>query len=213
MAAGFQSNIISRWSTLIENLQASPMEFYASVEKAIERRQVPGASTSRVDWHEAGPLSAKREYLRVSRERLMFDICGAPFGTGFFVSSWLSQVPFRFEIWQIIAGIIVAAVLAERAGFFLFLFLLVAIFIVFRAIASRGSQNLNLKILGTPILGPIYEILFRPITYYKLDNESMFQAAIHNSVMEIVDEITKAKGLRLLSELERKPVLKEFSLR
>jgi hypothetical protein len=210
MAAGFQSNIISRWSTLIENLQASPMEFYASVEKAIEKRQVPGASTSRVDWHEGGPLSAKREYLRVSREKLVFDICGAPFGTGFFVSSWLSEAPFRFEIWQIIAGIIVAAILGRIAGFFLFLFVLAAIFIVFRSIASRGSQDLNLKILGIPIIGPIYEILFRPITYYKLDTESMFQQAIHNSVMEVVDEITKAKGLRLLSELERKPILKEF---
>ena len=209
MAAGFQTNFISQWSTLIENLQASPMEFYASVEKAIERRQVPGASTSRVDWHEAGPLSAKREYLRVSRERLMFDICGAPFGTGFFVSSWLSQV-FRFEIWQIIVGLIVAAILGRIAGFFLFFFAVAAIFIVFRSIASRGSQDLNLKILGTPIIGPVYEILFRPITYYKLDTESMFQAAIHNSVMEVVDEITKAKGLRLLSEIERKPILKEF---
>jgi hypothetical protein len=81
------------WSTLIENLQASPKEFFASVEKQIDRRRVPAMEYSRVDWKEGGLFSAEREYLRVSRERnVLADICAAPYGTGFFVSWWLAEL-------------------------------------------------------------------------------------------------------------------------
>jgi hypothetical protein len=40
----------------------------------------------------SGLLSAKREYLHVRRGKLAFDICGAPFGTGFFLSCWLAEM-------------------------------------------------------------------------------------------------------------------------
>src|SRR3989344_80720 len=83
--------VMSHWSNLIENLQASPLEFYGLVECAIRNRNIPEASTSRVDWQEGGLLSAKREYLRVSRGKNIFDVCGAPFGNGFFVSWWLGE--------------------------------------------------------------------------------------------------------------------------
>ena len=47
-----------------------------------------------------GILSAKREYLRVRRKELAYDICGAPFGNGFFFSSWLGEVPSLF--WRMV---------------------------------------------------------------------------------------------------------------
>jgi len=78
---------------LFEGLQASPQEFFAAVEKAIEAREVPDAKRSRIDWKEGGILSAKREYLRTKRKEFAFDICGAPFGNGFFVSWWLGEIP------------------------------------------------------------------------------------------------------------------------
>src|SRR5688572_29442528 len=83
--------VVSHWYHLIEGLGASPLEFYASVEQAIERRQIPDSGRSRIDYREGGLLSAKREYLRVRRKEYTFDICGAPFGTGFFVSWWLVE--------------------------------------------------------------------------------------------------------------------------
>jgi hypothetical protein len=85
------TTILAHWSILIEALQASPMDFYAQVEAALERRQVPDTKRSRVDWREGGILSAKREYLRVQRREHIVDICGAPFGTGFFFSWWLGE--------------------------------------------------------------------------------------------------------------------------
>lgn len=87
------THIMSHWNTMIEGLQVTPSEFFTSVEKEIERRETPDTKFSRIDWREGGLMSAKREYLRVRRKELAFDICGAPFGNGFFVSWWLGEVP------------------------------------------------------------------------------------------------------------------------
>lgn len=86
------SEVLSHWFNLIEGLQASPMEFYASVEAAVQKRQIADVRLSRVDWKEAGLFSAKREYLRVRWKEYLFDICGAPYGGGFFVSWWLGEL-------------------------------------------------------------------------------------------------------------------------
>jgi len=87
------TDVISHWSTLIENFNTSPQGFYSEVTKAIERRQLPKARIDRISFKESHLLSAKREYLRVSCRDFYFAICGAPFGTGFFVSYWLLEPP------------------------------------------------------------------------------------------------------------------------
>lgn len=109
-------------------------------------------------------FSAKREYLRVRRKEHLFDVCAAPFGTGFFFSWWLG----------------------ESVGFFWQLILLI------------------------PFLGQILVRLFRKETYYKIDTAMMFQGAVHSAVLEVIDEITNTKGLRALSEAERKPILTDL---
>src|SRR2546425_2752428 len=55
------------------------------------RSQLPETALAKVEWSEGGIFSAKREYLRIERKELIFDICGAPFGRGFFVSWWLAR--------------------------------------------------------------------------------------------------------------------------
>lgn len=86
--------VISSWSTLIENFQTSPQIFYAEVTKALETRQMPNAKIDRIAFRESHLLSAQREYLRIScKNDFYFAICGAPFGTGFFVSWWLLEPP------------------------------------------------------------------------------------------------------------------------
>src|ERR1700678_3776704 len=86
-------SVLAQWSALVEGLQWSPKEFYGAVEQALQRRQLPDIFLSRVSYSEGGLFSAKREYLRVTRKEHIFDICGAPFGTGFFFSSWLGERP------------------------------------------------------------------------------------------------------------------------
>lgn len=154
MAKGRNLVIFSNWYQLLEGVQASPREFYASIESALSARKIPSAETSRIDWHEGGILSAKREYLRVTRKPHIFDICGAPFGTGFFVSWWLGELP-----------------------------------------GCLASVPFISRLVGRD-------------TYYQIDTELMFQEAVHRAVLQAVDGLTSTKGIRLLSESERKPILR-----
>ena len=88
------TEVISHWSTLIENFNMSPQGFYNAVTVALEKRQMPNARIDRISFKESHLLSAKREYLRIScKNDFYFAVCGAPFGTGFFVSWWLLQPP------------------------------------------------------------------------------------------------------------------------
>src|SRR5713226_4848213 len=93
-----QANVISHWHQLIENFQTSALMFYQSVETALQARAVPELHSTRVEHQESGLASAKRQYLRMHRGKHAFDICAAPFGTGFFVSWWLTEPPLPFGI-------------------------------------------------------------------------------------------------------------------
>jgi hypothetical protein len=167
MARAAPAFVISHFYHLLEGLQTSPKGFYAAVERSIRSRQIPDTRTSRVDWKEGGLLSARREYLRVRRKKLIFDICAAPFGPSFFFSWWLGELP---------------------------------------------SPIIGL-LMGIPFLGVLIERWVRPKTYYQMDTALMFQEAVHAAVMEVVDQFSKAQGLRILSPLERKPILREFARR
>lgn len=160
------TEVLSSWSTLIENFQASPQAFYAEVTNALEKRQMPNARIDRISFKESHLLSANREYLRIScKNDFYFAVCGAPFGTGFFVSWWLLEPP---------AGC------------------LVTMFADF------------------PFLSAIARALVKPWTFYRIDTAKMFQTATHSAVLEVIDSITTTTGIRGLTEIERKPVMREL---
>lgn len=159
---------ISHWSTLVENFNTSTKDFYTSVEQNVKTRQLPDVNLSRVDWKEGGMFSASREYLRIKRKKLIFDVCGAPYGNGFFVSWWLAAKPDG--LWALAMGIPIVC----WPAYFLYKF----------------SETAD--------------------TYYQRDTTSMFQTAIHQSVLQAVDEMTSANGVRQLTELERKPIMREL---
>jgi hypothetical protein len=99
-------DVFSHWYHWFEGLESSPNDFYNSIAEALERRSIPDAENFRVEWREGGIFSAKREYLRVTRQEFIFDVCGAPFGNGFFISSWLGKKPsFLIETFGEIAVI------------------------------------------------------------------------------------------------------------
>lgn len=84
---------LSHWHQMIDGLNHSPQEFYAVIEQRIRDRELPETQVGRVIFRERGLLSNRREYLRVMRASLVFDICGAPFGkNAFFVSYWLGDL-------------------------------------------------------------------------------------------------------------------------
>jgi len=77
----------------MEGMHGSPKQLYAAINAAVERREIPDCKVSRVLWREGGLFTAKRIYLRAKRGEDLVDICGAPFGNGFFASSWLCTPP------------------------------------------------------------------------------------------------------------------------
>lgn len=158
------NHVFSHWFTTIEGFAASPSDFYKAVESAIAVRQIPDLKTNEITCNEGGLLSAKRVYLRVIRKGKIFDICGAPFGSGFFVSWWLGDKP---------PGLL---------------------------------QQIAVYVAPLPVVG----VLFRGMvsdTYFQIDTMLMFQQAVHAAVTDAIDGMAQAKGLRTLSDLEKKPIL------
>src|SRR5437588_7559438 len=97
-----KADVIRHWYTLIPGFISSTQEFYTSVENELKTRQVPGLEISRVDFSEGGLLSDKRTYLRMIRERLVFDVCAAPFGTAYFFSCRFAEIPAVVQLWQLL---------------------------------------------------------------------------------------------------------------
>jgi hypothetical protein len=206
----------AHWAHLYEGLQASTLDFYAQVEAAVAIRSIRDAVIERIEYSEGGALSDKRQYLRVRRRRDVFDICGAPFGNGFFVSWWLAEnrpaLPSVAAILVVLGYMAVAGWFIKSVGYFagpaLLLFLVpLALFIMSRL----GNQDADDFIMSLPLVGSLYLRFFRPITYYRIDTSEMFQQAVQSAVMEVIDQVTSAKGIRALTELERKPVLTKFA--
>jgi len=179
------SSVLSHWHKLFEGFQESPQRVYGLLEEAIDKRKIPDVNVSRISYPEAGALSARREYLRVRRREHIFDICAAPFGTGFFVSWWLGEPRAFFWLFAIII-----VVLIETIG-----------------LAIRLPWWLPLGIGLTIVV--LWRLSLRP-TYYRLDTALMFQDSVHSAVLEVIDQVTEGKGIKMLSELEKKPILSDL---
>jgi hypothetical protein len=81
------------------------------------------------------------------------------------------------------------------------------LFIVFVWFMNNAFDGWDDFLVDLPIVGTLYQVLFRPATFYKIDTALMFQQSVHSAVMEVLDEMATAKGVRALTELERKPVM------
>jgi hypothetical protein len=71
----------------------SAEEFYQSVQEAITKREIPDVRFSRVKYSQGGLFSDSREYLHIVKGEFVYDVCAAPYGTGFFVSLWYVEKP------------------------------------------------------------------------------------------------------------------------
>ena len=149
--------VLSHWRTFSPNFNMSSQEFYANVRKALEARKYPAISIEEVSYSEGGLHTAKRAYLRVRRENLVFDICAAPFGVDFLFSWWLAELAPTFAIlWgcaSVIAVPIVLAVAVNYLGFWKGLFIgSAAVAFVMWFIGNLAPRNgLYLELLeGSP---------------------------------------------------------------
>lgn len=216
--------VISSWRVLFDDFNTSSIAFYNSVITALKRREVPDIVYEKVEWNESGVLSAKRLYLRVRRGHLMFDICAAPFGKGFFISWWLAGPAPAFGLLLLLGflvigvapgfvGAIVTAVLRQALlGSALSMIALICspVALLF-LVNTGGNPAIEQAVLALPIIGPLYRALFNPYSYFRQDTAAMFQESVRAAVNEAIDGLTQRQGLRALSPEERIPRLRDLA--
>ena len=213
-----KAEVLNHWYSLVPGFTNSSHSFYASIEAELKDREVPGLETSRVEFSEGGLLSAKREYLRMTRERLVFDICAAPFGTSYFFSCRFAELPSKVNpgaIAVLLFGFLALLVFSFAfLGFWLSLLLwptvLACTAYTLRNAVSLGLTDLDAWLIKQPLFGPLYEHFFRKETYYRLDTRLMYMDTVNEVVKAKVEEVTGAKGIRLIRFNEHDPILGEL---
>ena len=220
-----KADVIDHWYALIPGFNSSTKEFYEAVEKELKDRQVPGLEIFHVDFAGGGIMSNKREYLRMTRERLVFDICAAPFGTAYFFSCRFAEIPAVVKLWEILLfliglcgaaflGLVISSKIFGALGFMLYPFLLLALLVTaiytMRNAVAMGLKDLDASLIKTPVIGPIYEAWFRKETYYRQDTRLMYCETVNAVVKAKVEETTGAKGIKLIRYMENCPMLSEL---
>jgi hypothetical protein len=193
-----KGEVIDHWYALVPGFNTSGKEFYEAIEKELKQREAPGLEMFRVDFAEGGVLSQKREYLRMTRERLVFDICAAQFGTAFFFSCRFAEIPAVVKLWELLVlliglcavgfwGLMIFTRILGPVGIILFPCFLVALIIV-----------------------AIYEAWIRKETYYRHDTRLMYCDTVNAVVKAQVEETTGVKGIKLIRFMENCPMLNEL---
>jgi len=106
--------VIEHWYALVPGFSASGKDFLRRYRKGIEGPGCSG-STSLRRIRRGGVLSSKREYLRMTRERLIFDICAARLAPHTFSVAGLQK--FLRDPVMATAGVMVAALMTVALAF------------------------------------------------------------------------------------------------
>lgn len=230
--------VISHWHTLVDGFNTSSLDFYKSVEEAVRAREVPEATFSRVEFKEGGVASAKREYLRIERGGVAFDVGAAPYGQGFFFSWWLIR-PRPGWVWLWFAGLVGAGLIwilmllslssqaaSQRLNASLFggqtggagcaVFLVLAgfpalLFLLGWAIHEGHVPIEEEDVLEIPVVGWLYDKVFGPNTYYAMDTALMFQESVSRAVNEVIEGLLTSQGLQALSADQLKPTIRNLA--
>ena len=217
-----KADVLDHWIGFADNFETSALDFYAAIEKELKQREVPGLEMNRVEFAEGGLLSDKRTYLRMIRERLVFDVCAAPFGTGYFFSCRFAEIPAVVRLWQILVLFITLYFISQvslyvffrvfgLSGLILWPFALLAalIFAIYllRNAVALGLKNLDATLIKTPVIGAVYEAWFRKETYHREDTRLMYLITVAGLVKHHAAEVTAAKGVKLVQQYERAPIL------
>lgn len=214
-----KEEVYDQWLSSADNFEFVTDEFYQMIERELLSRKVPGLQMSRVEFAEGGLLSDKREYLRLRRERLVFDICAARFGTSYFWSFRAVELPLGIKLLELIvffAGVLLLFFLLVKffgmiGGFFALIALFIASIYVMRNSVALGLKDLDHFLMKTPIIGPLYELFLRRETYYREDTRRMYVVTVDAITKALVEEITAAKGIKLLNQFERRAPIGELS--
>jgi hypothetical protein len=213
-----KADVLSHWYSLVPDFNTSTHDFYATIEKELKERKVPGLESSRVEYAEGGALSDKRQYLHLVRERLTFDICAAPFGTSYFFSCRYAEPCPVVKIWQGVVLLLTTyaflAVAWKWLGFItgsaVIAVCLACFMYIFRNAVALGLKDLDASLLKSPLFGPMYHHWFRVETYYRQDTRLMYLDMVDAVVKHQIEEVTAAMGVKLLRYNRHSPILDDL---
>ena len=188
-----------QWMVPLENFQSDVGLFYAAIEETVRERQLPPMHLIRIPWREGGLLSSGREYLRIMRERLVFDVGCGPFGTYWFYSCRGAIIPRRLTWMDVLIALLTlgsfyAIYAMAFGGFGLYVFAATFGAIFAMMIVAGKWPGLDETLLHMPVIGVIYEALFRRETYFRQDTRLMWLRVMNSIVREKVRESVKACG-------------------
>jgi hypothetical protein len=181
LGGGSRQQVIDHWHDFAEDFHMDPLEFYELVHDELKRREVPGLHTFCVTHGEGGVGTAHRLYLRLDRNWGHFDICAAPFGTGFFFSyRYIVPTPLGFFAKVLLGTLTIAAV--GYGTMFLRVLPLMTIFVM------------------TPIAMVVWVIgvlSWSKDTYYRQDTSMMYLSTVPHVIKSLSETVMLRKGARL----------------
>jgi hypothetical protein len=190
----------ARWHVLVPNFEVSTSAFYARVRELIDQQRIPDLDVSEVTFSEGGAFSARRRYLRLRRERIIFDFCSAPFGTSWFFSCRLGEIKVTLKWWE--AVVILALVIGGMGlhglvfgwywGAAIFVMNIVSALFLLNSLVATGQFGLDAVLLNIPIVGAFYEYYLRGDTYYRDDTRRMYCVGVDQLLRSAVEEFTSS---------------------
>lgn len=192
-----KTEILGWWYVIFDNFDTPVSEFYDVIENDLQVLELTGLEASRIEYSEGGLLSAKRQYLRFRRERLVFDVCAAPFGTTWLFSCRFAVIPFSLRWWEVIVTFLMVAMLvgfyAAIFGLILGTILLVAsllsLLLLMRNTVALGMQDVDAALLQIPILGALYECFVRTESYYRIDTRNAYKDIVEKVVKTRIEQL------------------------
>ena len=208
-----QPVVLKWWYVVQLDFEASTEEFYSAIEQDLAARELQGLELSRVEYAEGGLLSAQRVYLRMKRERLLFDVCSAPFGTSWLFSCRFSEFPITIRPWEVVALFLALGAFwfsyVQLFGFLtgniMFGATMIGVILAMVCAVPFGFHDMDAALMQMPVVGPFYEVFFRRVTYYRQDTRAAYTTIVNSIVRERVKEIAKARGVEDVQFFEQPP--------
>jgi hypothetical protein len=198
---------------LIDGFHGSTEGFYRGIEEELAARNLPGLEVTRIGLREGNRLSARRDYLRLRRERLSFDVCSVPFGTSWFFSYRLCEIPAPFfQVDKIIvlgtAALLVFGYISLFGvlwGGIIIGMTLLGLMLVLRNALTLGLSDFDAWLLAVPIFGRVYEEWFRGDSFFRQDTRMMWAELMDRLLQQKMKEVTAAQGIEHVDFIESHP--------
>jgi hypothetical protein len=212
------------WVVHAPGFSVSSREFYNTLEATLRARNYPAVEFKRVVFSEGGEggllgmIERKREYFRIMRERMFFDLCAASYGPDSFFSCHSGEIPSVVTVRDLASLVailfFIAWLLTHAFGLFpgaLATLVLIGLAIFFLMnVLKLGMGSVDRALLKMPAIGAIYAARLRRDSYYRADTRLLFLNIINDLVNDEVERTVGANGVKLLTRHVRKSILDEL---